>query len=412
MVPVQVETAPQRGVIPRVAAAQNMVFRAQENRLAAARHEMAREEFGARLLTIDLQQRESEINLKKANLELANMEASQETRRLTIENDERKIRQDMRVQGVEVSQAEKARQDFQNMMETIKDPRFSPVEREGIINRWTTQNQNLITSRLNPGIADEFNGLFSKAQAAKGTLQMEYGQRILSAAAPLSKKLAFASSMADLSSIAESPDFEYAKRDPDFAQAWDKAVEHQQKLELEQVKMAGEQIVGLRKEFNGLQTVKDLRTVDTSFRKIVAGERAGVESPAGDLSMIFNYMKLLDPGSVVRESEFETAANAAPILQRLGISWEKVKAVWAGNKLTPSQRKDFRDQARNVFEAQVLSALPDLQQYNDLAGPGAGFVLNPFDQKLVEAGPDGINSLIKDMSYGGTKDEITDADLQ
>ena len=49
-------------------------------------------------------------------------------------------------------------------------------------------------------------------------------------------------------------------------------------------------------------------------------------------------MKVLDPNSVVRESEFKTVADAAPLLVRLGFSADKIEAMTAQNKLTDAQR--------------------------------------------------------------------------
>ena len=61
-------------------------------------------------------------------------------------------------------------------------------------------------------------------------------------------------------------------------------------------------------------------------------------SPAGDLSLIFNYMKMLDPGSTVREGEFATAAGAASVPERFKGAYKKVVS---GEMLTTGQRKDF-----------------------------------------------------------------------
>jgi len=69
-------------------------------------------------------------------------------------------------------------------------------------------------------------------------------------------------------------------------------------------------------------------------------------SPAGDLSMIFNYMKMLDPGSVVRESEFATAEGAASVPERLKGAYNK---VISGRKLTPQQRADFTNRAGKLY---------------------------------------------------------------
>lgn len=104
----------------------------------------------------------------------------------------------------------------------------------------------------------------------------------------------------------------------------------------------------MRKEFDA-QT-KDFRAVRDSFNRIQAS--ADNPTPAGDLSLIFNYMKMLDPGSVVRESEFAVAANAAPLLTRYGLDPEKLQGVWEGQKLTPEQRADFLTRAEQLYGEQ------------------------------------------------------------
>tara|TARA_R110002020_G_scaffold9522_3_gene37339 strand:+ start:1962 stop:4097 length:2136 start_codon:yes stop_codon:yes gene_type:complete len=86
-----------------------------------------------------------------------------------------------------------------------------------------------------------------------------------------------------------------------------------------------------------------------SFTKIKTA--AKVPSPAGDLSLIFNFMKMLDPQSTVRESEFQNAANAAPLLTRLGIDFDKISTVWEGRILTDPQRKDFLTKTLALYEA-------------------------------------------------------------
>ena len=98
---------------------------------------------------------------------------------------------------------------------------------------------------------------------------------------------------------------------------------------------------------------KDYLTVRDSFSRIQqTGKQA---TPASDLSMVFNYMKMLDPGSVVRESEFRQAATAKPLLERVGLSWDALQTLWQGNKLTPQQRQDFFNQAQGLYD----SALED-----------------------------------------------------
>jgi hypothetical protein len=59
-------------------------------------------------------------------------------------------------------------------------------------------------------------------------------------------------------------------------------------------------------------------------------------------------MKLLDPGSVVRESELGIAMAATGKMDRL----QNYVSNWAsGNKLTPTQRQDFQNLANELYAA-------------------------------------------------------------
>lgn len=88
-------------------------------------------------------------------------------------------------------------------------------------------------------------------------------------------------------------------------------------------------------------------TIASNMEKIQTSAKN--PSPAGDLSMIYGYMRMLDPGSVVRESEFRVAETARPMLERLGVSWNAVSSAWEGNKLTDSARADFLDRATQLY---------------------------------------------------------------
>lgn len=70
-------------------------------------------------------------------------------------------------------------------------------------------------------------------------------------------------------------------------------------------------------------------------------------SAAGDLALIFNYMKMLDPGSVVREGEFATAQNAGGVPDRIVAQYNK---VISGERLSGNQRGDFVDRAKRLFD--------------------------------------------------------------
>ncbi len=72
-------------------------------------------------------------------------------------------------------------------------------------------------------------------------------------------------------------------------------------------------------------------------------------SAAGDISLIFGYMKLLDPASVVREGEFATAQNAGNIPESV---YGMYNRAIRGERLAPTIREDFLGQAKNLVRSQ------------------------------------------------------------
>ncbi len=123
------------------------------------------------------------------------------------------------------------------------------------------------------------------------------------------------------------------------------------------------QAAELRKEFQGQS--KNFQQIRDSYNRIqTSGQNP---TPAGDLSMVFNYMKMLDPGSVVRESEFATAAAAKPLLERVGLSWDTVGSLWSGKKLTPGQRQDFLNRSNQLYSAEAQQHGKRVDEYKRLA---------------------------------------------
>ena len=123
---------------------------------------------------------------------------------------------------------------------------------------------------------------------------------------------------------------------------------------------AFQQAKGLRDAFE--KGSSRYRLLEENFGKVKAS--AENVSPAGDVSLIFAYMKMIDPGSVVRESEFATAQNTGSIPQRL---WARYNAALEGERLTKEQRADFKNSAQKLFESQQPLQLELQNRYANLA---------------------------------------------
>lgn len=88
----------------------------------------------------------------------------------------------------------------------------------------------------------------------------------------------------------------------------------------------------------------------SSYETIKAsGEAAyGDTTGAADVAMIMAFMKMLDPGSVVRETEFANAENTAGLFNTLKNLLPK---IGQGKKLGDAQRKNFLGLAAKYMEA-------------------------------------------------------------
>jgi hypothetical protein len=91
---------------------------------------------------------------------------------------------------------------------------------------------------------------------------------------------------------------------------------------------------------------KDFSDMRSAFGQVVSSLSQG--TPIGDVAGATKIMKLLDPGSVVRESELAIAMEASGRMDRLQ---NYFKNMMSGQKLTPTQRDDFKALANELYAA-------------------------------------------------------------
>lgn len=100
----------------------------------------------------------------------------------------------------------------------------------------------------------------------------------------------------------------------------------------------------LRGDFRSEPVYKAHQEMHSAYAQIK--QSLNQASPAGDLAGATKIMKLLDPGSVVRESELGMAMAASGLLDRVQ---NYAGMVLNGTKLTPTQRADFRKLADALY---------------------------------------------------------------
>ena len=127
----------------------------------------------------------------------------------------------------------------------------------------------------------------------------------------------------------------------------------------------------LRGEFRAEPIYKAQQEVQSAFNQVKEGLDA--KSPAGDLAAATKFMKLLDPGSVVRESELALAMQAGGALDRLT---SYASNIAKGTKLTDKQRTDFRDLSTKFFNTSAQLFNEKQKEYIDIANR---YNFNPKD---------------------------------
>jgi hypothetical protein len=116
----------------------------------------------------------------------------------------------------------------------------------------------------------------------------------------------------------------------------------------------------LRKEFT--QNMDPFVKLAQAFEKVQVA--ALNPSGAGDISLIYGYMKILDPNSTVMQGEQATAQNAGSVPESIRA---KYNSIIGGEKLDLNVRADFLNQARLIVESQRTMANDVRDRYSELA---------------------------------------------
>jgi hypothetical protein len=119
-------------------------------------------------------------------------------------------------------------------------------------------------------------------------------------------------------------------------------------------------VSSLRSQF--LKESGDFSQVASAFDRITAVAKE--PSAFGDIALIFNFMKMQDPGSTVREGEFATAQNAGGVPQRTRALYN---SLISGQRLSESQRTDLLTQSRRLFGAALKRHERTIRDFSGIA---------------------------------------------
>jgi hypothetical protein len=137
---------------------------------------------------------------------------------------------------------------------------------------------------------------------------------------------------------------------------------------------------------------KPFKEVGDAYRLINATLDKAATSPAATLAAATKFMKLLDPGSVVRESELGMALQASGVFDRATNYYNVLKL---GKVLTPNQVKDFKNITEQIYAAAQAGQKAIDASYTQQAktyGLRPEMIVQDLGQNAVPAGKPAPNS--------------------
>jgi hypothetical protein len=188
----------------------------------------------------------------------------------------------------------------------------------------------------------------------------------------------------------------------------------------------GEQVLGEAEAEPKSADFGDINTLRDDYSKAVAKPIAMMDAyekmrqayknptPAGDIALVYAYMKILDPTSVVREAEFETAVKAGSVPDTIKNLFYKAKS----GELLTENRQDFLEQGAKLYVGAK-------QQYNQVRQQFGGIVqrngMNPADvlvdthvpisKKFPPKQQGGKYSVGQVLNINGKRYQVTGGDL-
>jgi hypothetical protein len=165
----------------------------------------------------------------------------------------------------------------------------------------------------------------------------------------------------------------------------------------------------LRGEF--IDGAKNFKVIQSAWNNL----KGKLNNPTGasDMSMIFAYMKLLDPTSTIREGEYATASNVGTIPQTLFGKYNK--AIEGNGFLDPKVRQSFINEAKDMYQSSLKGHQQSRDVYTKLAKRNnlnpENVVVDLVEKDAAEQEKDEMEALGKELRAVADKDRATYPDF-
>ena len=139
------------------------------------------------------------------------------------------------------------------------------------------------------------------------------------------------------------------------------------------------------------KTLGDFRGRQEAFQTLLSnGFTPGGINASSDISLIFSFMKILDPTSVVRESEFALTEDKTPFFEKyFGSTWRKIFNE-RGEFLSPETRRNHINTSLATYFDQMNLADSKIKKISNIAARNG-----VLSDEIVD---DSSSSLIKNLT--------------
>jgi len=124
--------------------------------------------------------------------------------------------------------------------------------------------------------------------------------------------------------------------------------------------------------------------ISQAYRKIATAP----DSAAGDMSLIFGYMKILDPASTVREGEYASAENTRGVPDTIRAQYNR---SLTGKRLVEKQRTEFKQAAGDLVSSQQDQFNEVAKYYSDISARNRinpeNVIYDPYKDLKLEKTP-------------------------
>ena len=165
-------------------------------------------------------------------------------------------------------------------------------------------------------------------------------------------------------------------------------------------KIQKEDLIKAKKAYVGSAPIKRFRDLQANFKTVLSSyDKAYTldEPKVADLAMIFAFMKMLDPRSVVREGEQQQAKSTSSYFNYLANMYNSLLGT---GSLSDTQRKSFRDGAYGYLKEQLdIVEQFNIQEKDFASSLNIPFDLYGVDPKKEEFDITGYNVKIPKLNY-------------